>query len=147
MVPLSSAMVSAPPDFSSEKCAGPQMVMLPPSTRSMCACPDFTCTSLPLRSTVRDWPFMNSTLIGPCTEIESPAMVPTVSGEGGLSGCAWARPAVAAAEPSAPLRKMTAVLRHRAIFARDGVKPDDSLELRGDSNPSILYEDAKHAKG
>src|SRR3974377_737448 len=136
-------MVSAPPDFSTEKCAGPQIVMLPPSTRSMCACPDFTCTSLPLRRTVRDWPLANSTLIGPCTEIDSPTIGPTVSGEGGLSGRLCARAAAPAAnEQATPARKMAAVLRHRANFARDWVKPDDSLELRGDShNPSILYTD------
>ena len=44
--------VSDPPDFKTEKCAGPQMVMWPPSTSSMRAWPAFTWTSLPLRRTV-----------------------------------------------------------------------------------------------
>jgi hypothetical protein len=67
--------------------------------------------------------------------MESPIIVPTVSGEGGLS----ARAAQAANEQAAAAKKMGAVLRQSADRVRDGVKPDDSLERRGDNNPSILY--------
>lgn len=67
--------------------------------------------------------------------MESPIIVPTVSGEGGLS----ARAALAANKQAPAAKKMGAVLRQSADPVRDWVKPDDSLENPGDNNPSILY--------
>ena len=58
-------------------------------------------------------------------------MAPTVSGEGELSG----PPAPAVSEQEAAHSKMGAVLRHAVESARDGIKPDDSLERRGDGKP------------
>src|ERR1700738_3232124 len=84
MVPESRATVSAPPDFRSQTCAGPRMVIPPPSTRLMRAWPELTWTSLPLRRTVFIWPWTTSTLMGPSTEMESPSMEPMES-PGGLS--------------------------------------------------------------
>src|ERR1700756_5172890 len=104
MVPVSSATVSDPADFKTEKCAGPQMVMLPPSTRSMRACPDLTCTSLPLRSIVFICPWTDSTLIGPSTVMESPSIVPTESPEGGLSARTAGAPTSSAAKQPAAKR-------------------------------------------
>src|SRR5260370_42307232 len=78
-------MVSEPPDLRTERCAGPQMLIWPPSTRSMRAVPDLARTSLPLRRRVLVWPWMTSTLIGPVTRMDSPSMTPTES-EGSSSG-------------------------------------------------------------
>src|ERR1700752_250719 len=89
-------MVREPPDFNRERRAGPQMVMLPPSTNSMCAWPDLTFTSLPLRKTVLTWPFAVFTLMGRCTDIASPSMAPTVSASGGSSAVAAQRQATEA---------------------------------------------------
>src|SRR3984957_682387 len=84
-MPLSIAMVSAPPDFKSERWAGPQIAIVPPSTRSMRAWPDFTRMSLPLRNIVLTWPRMTSTFMGPCSAMASPSIVPMAS-PAGLSG-------------------------------------------------------------
>src|ERR1700743_3079667 len=84
-MPLSIAMVSAPPDFKSERCAGPQIAIVPPSTKSIRAWPDFTRMSLPLRNIVLTWPRTTSTFIGPCSAMASPSIVPTESPLG-LSG-------------------------------------------------------------
>src|SRR5438067_2348667 len=40
-------MVSEPPDLRTDRCAGPQMLTWPPSTRSIRAAPELTRTSLP----------------------------------------------------------------------------------------------------
>src|ERR1700749_4619228 len=108
-MPDSSAMVSDPPDLRSDTWAGPQMAIVPPSTRSMRAWPDFTRTSLPLRSIVLTWPRTSSTLIGPCNAMASPSMVPTAS-PAGLSGTAAARTATSVAE-SSPLALSAALAR------------------------------------
>src|SRR5277367_5263661 len=79
MVPDSRATVNAPAVFRIERCAGPQMLITPPSIRAICAVPDLTRTSLPLRSTVFTWPCTTWTLIGPLTAMASPSMTPMVS--------------------------------------------------------------------
>src|SRR5712691_12662314 len=70
----------APPDFSSEKWAGAQTPISPPSTSTSRACPERTVTSLPLASTVVVRPFSTSTLTAPFTAMSSPSMRPTVAG-------------------------------------------------------------------
>ena len=52
----------------------------------MRAVPDFTRTSLPLRSTVFTWPWTTSTLIGPVMAMASPSMTPMLSPGGGVAG-------------------------------------------------------------
>src|SRR5260370_36106135 len=106
-------MVSEPPDLRTERCAGPQMLIWPPSTRSMRAEPDLTRTSLPLRRSVFDWPWTTSTLMGPVTLMDSPSMTPTESG-GGSSGCAAAA-AISAAQRIAKQAIGDAGLRRREL--------------------------------
>ena len=79
-------MVSDLPDLSTERCAGPQIAIWPPSASLMRADPDFTRTSLPLRNTVRICPLTVSTVMGPVTAMAAPSMEPTESPGGGLSG-------------------------------------------------------------
>src|SRR5216684_1521507 len=77
-------MVREPPDLRRERCAGPQMLIWPPSTRLMRAAPDLTRTSLPLRRMVFTCPWTTSILMGPVTLMDSPSMTPTES-DGGSS--------------------------------------------------------------
>src|SRR5208337_127773 len=136
-MPPSSATVSAPPDFSTEKCAGPQMRISPPSTSLMRACPAFTRTSLPLRKTVRTCPCTTSTLIGPSMEMESPSMAPTESPSGGLSPCTSsgnARPAHA----KTPAQRILPILRAISLRLGPFIKADRS-ELRNIAATLLYY--------
>src|SRR5260370_42464052 len=117
-------MVSEPPDLRTERCAGPQMLIWPPSTRSMRAEPDLRRTSLPLRRSVLDWPWTTSTLMGPVTLMDSPSMTPTDAG-GGSSGCAAAE-AISAAQRIAKQAIGNAGLGRREL----------GLEKRGTRVPS-----------
>src|SRR5258708_4429380 len=129
-------MVSEPPDLRTERCAGPQMLIWPPSTRSMRAVPDLRRTSLPLRRRVLVWPWMTSTLMGPLTRMDSPSMTPTES-EGGSSGRGEA------AEISAAQRKATqaagnAARRQHAIELEKAVTQPYSQPRTQKVSP-ILY--------
>src|SRR5271163_4489584 len=91
MVPDSRATVKAPAVFRTERCAGPQILITPPSISAICAVPDLTRTSLPLRSMVSTLPCTTWTFIGPLTAMASPSMTPIVSAGGldcGLSNAA-----------------------------------------------------------
>src|SRR5712692_2081658 len=122
-------MVSEPPDLRTERCEGPQMLIWPPSTRSMRAVPDLTRTSLPLRRRVFDWPWTTSRLMGPVTEMDSPSITPTESG-GGSSGCA------AAAVISAPQRIAMQAAGNAA--RRGGVLELEKTGTRSTSQPRRL---------
>src|SRR5260370_1788652 len=129
-------MVSEPPDLRTERCAGPQMLIWPPSTRSMRAVPDLTRTSLPLRRRVLVWRWMTSTLMGPLTRMDSPSITPTES-EGGSSGRGEA------AEISAAQRKATqaagnAARRQHAIELEKAVTQPYSQPRTQKVSP-ILY--------
>ena len=104
-------MVSEPPDFSSERCAGPQIAIVPPSTRSMRAWPDFTRMSLPLRSMVLTWPRTSSTLIGPCSAMASPSIVPTAS----PAACRECQRRGRRVGPERPRRLLFALCRARVV--------------------------------
>src|SRR5882672_7365527 len=104
-------MVSEPPDLRTDRCAGPQMLIWPPSTRSMRAAPDLTRTSLPLRRTVFTWPWTTSTLMGPLTVMASPSMTPTES-DGGSSGRAAAAASSAAQRMATQAAGTVARRRH-----------------------------------
>ncbi len=67
MLPVSSAIVRAFPDFSMEMCAGPQTAMVLPSVSVIRARPDLTRMSTPLRSRVFTSLPTTCTLIGPFT--------------------------------------------------------------------------------
>ena len=114
-VPLSSATVTAPAAFSIDKCAGPQIVISPPSTRSIRAVPDFTRTSLPLRSTVFTCPCTTSTLIGPLTAIVSPSITPMLSAGSALAA-GWS-PALAPAAPAFVPPAFVAFVLDAFVFA------------------------------
>src|SRR5438132_539103 len=129
-------MVSEPPDLRTDRCAGPQMLTWPPSTRSMRAVPDLTRTSLPLRSTVFTWPWTTSMLNGPLTAMASPSMIPTES-EPGWTGRAAAT-AISAAHRMAPQAAGIAARRRRPIELKKAVTPRFS-QLRGRKVSPILY--------
>src|SRR6267378_4442274 len=135
-VPVSRAIVSEPPDLSTDRCAGPQMLICPPSTRSMRAVPELTRTLLPLRRTVFDWPRTTSTLMGPVTLIASPSMIPTES-EGGSSGRAAAA-AISAAQRMATHAAGTAARRERAFELEQAVTRGYSQPRTQKVSP-ILY--------
>src|SRR5258708_39835569 len=105
-------MVSEPPDLSTERCVGPQMLIWPPSTRSIRAVADLTRTSLPLRRTVFAWPWTTSTLIGPVTLMASPSMIPTES-EAGSSGRAAAAAAAISVAQRTAMHAAGTMARHR----------------------------------
>src|SRR6266478_124851 len=129
-------MVSEPPDLRTERCAGPQMLIWPPSTRSMRAVPDLTRTSLPLRRSVFDWPWTTSTLMGPVTLMDSPSMTPTESG-GGSSGCAAAA-AISAAERMAMQANGNALWREGSFELENAVTREPPRR-RGRRVSPILY--------
>src|SRR3989440_11549521 len=127
-------MVSEPPDLRTDRCAGPQMLIWPPSTRSMRAAPDMTRTALPLRRTVFAWPWTTSTLMGPLTVIASPSMTPTES-EGGSSG----RAAVAASSAAQRLAMKAAGTAARRRHSNELEKAVTGDTPRHGGRKSRLY--------
>src|SRR6266850_2391773 len=119
IVPLSRATVREPADFSTEKCAGPQAEIQPPSTRSIRAVPDFTRTSLPLRRTVFTWPRTVSTRMGPLTAMDSPSMTPTASvpgsSERGRAAAKSAAPSIATAAAGSAARRRKRIELSKAV--------------------------------
>ena len=81
----------------------------------MRAWPDFTRMSLPLRSIVLTWPRTSSTLIGPCSAMASPSIVPTASPVG-LSGEAASRALPSVLAASVPFVAAESALA-RSVFA------------------------------